>query len=157
MIPLSRIVPFMPRPAAPARWRAALAGALALAAVTCAPMAAVADQALGGMDVVSLRDSGRTIGGDGSISTHWKGRDWIFANEANRAAFEANPRAYAPGFGGNCPVKLSEGQKQPGRPDLAIVVSGTLYLTSTAGARDRLANDPAIIAVAAEQWKRLGR
>ena len=155
MIPLPRIVTFVPRPTA--RWRPALAGALALAAVAGAPVAGAADEAVDGMDVVSLRDSGRSVDGDGSISTHWKGRDWIFANEANRAAFEANPRAYAPGFGGNCPVKLSEGQKQPGRPDLAIVVSGTLYLTSTAGARDRLAADPGIIAIAAEQWKRLGR
>lgn len=113
-------------------------------------------EALGGMDVVSLRDAGRPVGGDPSISTHWKGHEWRFANEANRAIFEANPRAYAPGFGGNCPVLLAEGQRQPGQPDLFVVIGETLYLTSSPAARRRLSENPAaVLDQAAAQWKRL--
>src|SRR5690606_35711605 len=62
--------------------------ALALCGLLSGPAMA---QALGGMDPVSLRDAGRPVGGDAAISTHWKGREWRFSNDANRAAFEANP------------------------------------------------------------------
>lgn len=126
--------------------------------MAAAPLAPAEAQALGGMDAVSLRDAGRVVGGEPSISTHWKGHEWRFANEANRATFEANPRAYAPGFGGNCPVALSEGERRPGRPDLFIVIGQTLYLTSSPEARRRLGDDPqGVLDRAASQWKRIGR
>lgn len=159
------------RPAAPGRtlvrrlnavvrpWLSLVVAAVVACAVPLAP--AQADslrQALGGVDAVSLRDAGRTIGGDPSISTHWKGREWRFANEANRAIFEANPRVYAPGFGGNCPVALSQGERRQGLPELFVVVEKTLYLTSSPAARQRLREDPAqVLELANSQWKRLGR
>ena len=140
---------------------------LALAAflvllLTALPLASARAQsmpeALGGMDAVSLRDAGRPIGGDPAISTRWKGHEWRFANEANRATFEANPRAYAPGFGGNCPVALSQGERRPGRPELFVVIGNTLYLTSSPVARRKLSDDPAdVLARAAAQWKRMRR
>ena len=115
-------------------------------------------EALGGMDPVSLRDAGRAVDGDPAISTRWKGHEWRFANEANRATFEANPRAYAPGFGGNCPVALAVGERRPGRPELFVVVERTLYLTSSPAARQRLSEDPhGVLERAKSQWKRLAR
>lgn len=114
-------------------------------------------QALGGMDVVSLRDAGRTVGGDPTISTHWKGREWRFSNDANRAAFEANPFAYAPGFGGNCPVALADGTRRPGDPQFFVVLNGTVYLAGSASARERLRSDPSIVGLAAHAWKRQSR
>lgn len=138
------------------RHRTALLAAALVAAVV--PLGAAQAQALGGMDAVSLRDAGRVVGGEPSISTHWKGHEWRFANEANRAAFEANPRVYAPGFGGNCPVALSEGERRPGKPDLFVVVEKTLYLTSSPDARQQLRADPhGVLKRAASQWKRLSR
>lgn len=119
---------------------------------------ALADSALGGMDPVSLRDTGRPVVGDAAISTRWKGVQWVFANEANRGTFEANPRAYAPGFDGNCPVMLAQGEMLRGRPELFVIVGKTLYLTSSPGARGRLAADPqGVLAQAAERWRTLGR
>lgn len=144
------------RASRPARTRPSLLVAVLVAAVV--PLGGAQAQALGGMDAVSLRDAGRVVGGEPSISTHWKGHEWRFANEANRAAFEANPRVYAPGFGGNCPVALAEGERRPGKPDLFVVVERTLYLTSSADARQRLRDDPhAVLKRAARQWKRLPR
>ena len=112
------------------------------AAVLMGALPVLADDATGGVDVVSLRDSGRLIEGKTVFSTQWKGRAWTFSSEANRAAFESNPRAYAPGFGGNCPVALSEGRRQPGSPRFAVVVGGTLYFTSNGEARQRMQSDP---------------
>lgn len=128
--------------------------ALALCGLLSGPAMA---QALGGMDPVSLRDAGRPVGGDAAISTHWKGREWRFSNDANRAAFEANPGAYAPAFGGNCPVALSEGERHPGEPQYFVVMNGTVYLAGSASARDRLRQDPAILGLAKQMWKRRSR
>lgn len=128
--------------------------ALALWALPSGPAAA---QALGGLDVVSLRDAGRTVGGDAAISTHWKGREWRFSNDANRTAFEANPGAYAPGFGGNCPVGLADGERRPGEPQYFVVMDGKVYLAGSAGARERLRREPAILDLAARAWKRQSR
>ena len=129
--------------------------AAALATLSMAP-AQAQSAALGGMDAVSLRDTGRPVGGDPAISTHWKGQEWRFANEANRASFEANPRVYAPAFKGNCPVALSGGQRQPGQPDQFVVINHTLYLTSSPAARRRLNDDPVgVLKKATANWKRL--
>lgn len=131
--------------------------AIALAALSLGP-AQAQSAALGGMDAVSLRDAGRPVGGDPAISTHWKGQEWRFANEANRATFEANPRAYAPAFNGNCPVALSKGERRPGQPELFVVIGNTLYLTSSSAAQRLLQDDPAgILKQASVQWKRLRR
>lgn len=139
--------------ARPAAGRQALA-ALALWGLLSGPALA---QALGGMDPVSLRDAGRPVGGDAAISTHWKGHEWRFSNDANRAAFEANPGAYAPGFGGNCPVALADGQRHPGEPQYFVVLNGTVYLTGSASARERLRREPAILDLAARAWKKQSR
>ncbi|MGU5403966.1 hypothetical protein, partial [Acinetobacter baumannii] len=63
----------------------------------------------------------------------------------------------APGFGGNCPVALSEGERRPGRPELFVVVEKTLYLASSPAARQRLSDDPQpVLKRAKVEWKRLG-
>ena len=146
-------MPALP-PILPVAFPFLLTAALALAA----PLSALAADALDGMDVVSLRDAGRIAEGGDDITTHWRGREWHFANEANRAMFESNPRAYAPGFGGNCPVALADGERRPGRTELFVVVGKTLYLTSSPAARSTLKADPApVLDAARSQWKRLAR
>lgn len=156
LAPLGRAVScrLVPR----ARLRLSLLAVALVAAFLPPAQAQSMPEALGGMDAVSLRDAERPVGGDPGISTHWKGHEWRFANEANRATFEANPRAYAPGFGGNCPVALSDGERRPGKPELFVVVGKTLYLTSSPAARQRLSADPAgVLERASAQWKRLRR
>ena len=132
---------------------------LAAALVTLSPSPAQAQStALGGMDAVSLRDMGRPVGGDPDISTHWKGQEWRFANEANRATFEANPRAYAPAFGGHCPVALSDGERRPGHPELFVIIEHTIYLAGSPAARQLLHENPTqMLKQAARHWKRLRR
>lgn len=114
-------------------------------------------RALGGVDAVSLRDSGRPVAGNPSIVTEWRGSTWLFASEANRSAFEANPQVYAPALRGLCPVALSQGQRLAGDPKLAIVIQGKIYLPHDMAARTQLENDPGIAAAAAAQLRRLGR
>lgn len=133
--------------------------ALALAAVLAAAAGgASAGEALNGFDAVSLVDSGRTVPGRRDIATHWRGSEWLFANEANRAAFEADPRSYAPALGGNCAVALAEGRKERGDPGLFVVVQGRIYLARNRAAHDVLSADPqGVVARATAIWKQLGR
>lgn len=145
------------RPARSSRTRPAAGQALAVLALWGLLSGPALAQALGGMDPVSLRDAGRPVGGNAAISTHWKGHEWRFSNDANRAAFEANPGAYAPGFGGNCPVALADGQRHPGEPQYFVVLNGTVYLAGSASARERLRREPAILDLAARAWKKQSR
>lgn len=129
----------------------------ALPALGLAPAAWGADWALDGYDPVALRREGRAIPGSSAIYTHWRGKVWHFATEDNRAAFEANPRAYAPGFDGLCPIALEEGRPSPGDPHHVVIIGERVYLTRSEAARTRLLADPRGVLMAAKaSWLRLG-
>lgn len=110
-----------------------------------APVAAASAQewALDGMDPVAYRSQGAAVPGRSNIVTHWAGLDWHFASEDNRAAFEANPRAFAPGFRGYCPTLLAlKGRATPGDPRYFVVVGQRLYLFSSPDSRTRFLAEP---------------
>ena len=107
------------------------------------PMAAAAGWALGGMDAVAYRTQGAAVPGETDIRTRWAGYDWHFATEENRAAFEANPRAYAPGLRGLCPRTLaSDHVPVAGDPRYFVVVGQRLYLLASPAAREAFLADP---------------
>lgn len=128
-----------------------------LLSVLSLPLASAAQEwALGGYDVVSYLRDGRPQPGRSDISTTWKGQQWHFRNEENRARFEADPRAYAPGFGGLCAVALAEGRREEGDPRHFVVIGSRLYLLHSAGAERRIMSAPREILMQAKQgWARL--
>ena len=132
---------------------------LALALTTCLvwPGGAGAQEwALGGYDAVGFAQQGRPIPGRSDITTLWRGKVWHFATEENRARFEANPRAFVPGFGGLCPVSLAEGKRVPGDPQHVVVIGDTLYLLRSGHDERRLREAPRqVLGRAAEMWAQL--
>lgn len=122
------------------------------------PLAARAQGwALGGMDPVAYRTQGAAVAGRSDLVTTWAGQNWHFASEENRAAFEANPREFAPGFGGLCPVSLAEGRPQPGDPRVFAIIGERLYLIRSVDARAQLMADPrGILMKAKEAFVALG-
>lgn len=115
------------------------------------PGAAMADGwALDGYDPVAYLATGQAVAGRAEISTEWRGQSWHFASEQNRVAFEANPRAYAPGFRGLCVVALSEGERKPGDPRQFVLIGGRVYFTRSAEAREELLDDPRDILMSAK-------
>ncbi|MGV6805224.1 MAG: YHS domain-containing (seleno)protein [Ruegeria sp.] len=85
-----------------------------------------------GYDAVSyFRDSGPMVGLPG-IAVTWKGAEWHFANQENREAFERNPRAYAPRFGGYCAYAMAYAQLSSTDPMAWKIADGRLYLTHSA-------------------------
>lgn len=126
-----------------------LAGALMTASAATAQ-----DLAVGGMDTVELYVTGRPVPGRAELMTAWHGHAWLFVSEINRATFEADPRRYAPGFDGLCPSALANGARVPGRPELAVMIGGRVYLSSSEARRNELLANPAAVLEAAQNARR---
>lgn len=85
--------------------------------------------ALRGYDTVAYFTDGAPVQGKPNIAVMWKGVVWHFASEENREAFEANPRAFAPQFGGFCAYAVAQGYTIGTDPLEWDIVDGKLYLT----------------------------
>ncbi|MGV9009764.1 YHS domain-containing (seleno)protein [Brevundimonas sp.] len=124
---------------------------------TYPPVHAAADKlALGGHDPVAYFTQDRSIVGDVAISLDWNGATWRFATAEHRAMFEANPKAYAPQFGGYCAWAASQGYIAPGDPTVWRIVDGRLYLNFNDRARMLWDQDiPGAIARGEANWPRV--
>lgn len=111
--------------------------------------------AVGGYDAVSyFRGTGTPAMGDARYKVTWKGAEWHFASQANADAFEANPTAYAPQYGGHCAWAMSRGSLAPGDPTLYKIVDGKLYLNFNEQVqRTWLGDIPGFIAKADPAWR----
>lgn len=131
---------------------------LILSLVLCAAAvpALAQDWALGGYDPVGYGSDGRAVPGRSDIATMWQGKLWHFASEENRTRFEADPRAFAPAFEGNCVVSLSEGRRERGDPRHFALLGGTLYLTRSGATEQQFRRDPqGTVERARQAWARL--
>lgn len=98
--------------------------------------------ALGGHDAVGYFTEGRPVPGDPRLALKWRGAVWLFASPETLLAFEMNPRAYAPRFGGYCAWALSEGLLAPGDPAAFAIRDGRLYLAHSPAFLARWLEDP---------------
>lgn len=141
--------------------RAVLFG-LSIIWLYCASLAAMAgagifaasdDVAIDGYDVVSYFSDAEPKPGTAAHAVVWKGVVWQFETDRNRQLFEANPRAYAPQFGGYCAYGVSKGFVVRTDPTVWHIHQGKLYLI-----RDRkafqawIADVPGYVAEAAARW-----
>ena len=124
------------RPALLAIGLAVLATAVCAYRAPAEPLAhAVAPEgvAMGGFDPVAYFTDGAAARGQPGIVLRWRGLTWHFASPAHRAAFEANPKAYLPEFGGFCPMSVGAGSPVPGNPEHWVILDGRLYLAAGPG------------------------
>ncbi len=141
---------------------AAQADPQALTAAALAPpvarVFAPAGLALGGHDAVAYFTESRAVPGNPAMALRWRGAVWRFASPANLAAFESNPTAYAPQFGGYCAYAMSQGMALSGDPTAFAVLDGRLYLAHNPEILRQLASDPArVIDMARRFWPELRR
>ena len=87
--------------------------------------------ALGGYDAVAYFDTGRPTHGMVALAASYNGARYLFASEAHRKTFLANPQKYVPEFGGFCAVGTSFGEKVDVDPETGKVVKGKLYLNNS--------------------------
>jgi hypothetical protein len=85
----------------------------------------------------------------------WGGVAWRFATAANRAAFAADPEAYAPRLGGYDATAAAGGLIVGANPLLFTVTSEGLYLFRSDHARARFMADQSIAHKAEERWSDL--
>lgn len=135
----------------------------AAAVIALLPLAARAEGfltedglALQGYDPVAYFTEGAPRSGDPAISLDWAGARWLFASPENRAAFEADPTAYAPQYGGYCAWAAAEGSLAPIDPDAWTIVEGKLYLNYSRSVQRRWEGDiPGNISRADANWPRI--
>jgi len=109
--------------------------------------------ALDGHDPVAYFREGKPVKGNPAQALSWNGATWHFASAENKAAFEANPHAFAPQYGGYCAWAVSRGYTAKGDPTAWKVVGGKLYLNYDAKVQQRWAADiPGNIGKADRNW-----
>lgn len=104
------------------------AGAALPAAADTAQFYAPGGVAIGGYDPVAYFSDGQAILGRDEYRVKWRGVIWMFASAEHREAFEMDPAAFAPQYGGYCAVAASEGRAVPSDPRAFAVQDGRLYL-----------------------------
>ena len=83
---------------------------------------------LHGYDPVAYFTDGRPVPGDEQFSADHAGGKYLFSTAANRDAFLAAPRKYAPQYGGYCAFGVAIGKKFDVDPASFKIVDGKLYL-----------------------------
>lgn len=84
--------------------------------------------AIDGYDVVAYFTDSKPVKGDAKYSAKWNDAIWHFASLEHRDLFIANPKKYAPEFGGFCAYGVSRGYKVKIEPEAWDIVDGKLYL-----------------------------
>ncbi|MGD1925150.1 MAG: YHS domain-containing (seleno)protein [Paracoccaceae bacterium] len=147
--------------------KSTLTAMLSAAAITMASGAFAADEynvsngitltgnplGLHGVDPVSMFKADAPKIGDAVYTSMVDGVDYYFASAAAQKAFEADPAAFLPQYGGFCALGVSLGKKLDGDVRYADIVDGKLYLfVNDAIYAKYLENKEAVLAQAAEQW-----
>lgn len=109
--------------------------------------------AISGYDPVAYVREGRAVKGSATHRLMWRGAVWHFATAEAMAAFEMNPYAYAPQYGGYCAYAMTKGTIAPTAPEAFTVDGGRLYLTYSTEVRTIWAEDVAgNVALADAHW-----
>jgi len=109
-----------------------------------------------GYDLVSYHTEGKPVRGDGNNLVVVDDVTYLFANEANKKAFEKNPEKYLPAYGGYCAFGVSVGKKFVGDPEVWKIVDGTLYLNLDRNIQKMWFEDiPGNIVKAEQNWPQI--
>lgn len=110
---------------------------------------------LGGFDPVSYFLPEGPQAGRSDLEFVWGGVAWRFAREANRAAFESAPAAYAPRIGGYDAQAASGGRVVDASPFIFVIVRNRLYLFRNDANRARFLSDESRALESERQWAEL--
>lgn len=93
------------------------------------------DTAASGYDVVAYFTENKPVEGKDKFSYEWNGAEWLFSSRENLALFKANPKKYAPQYGGYCAYAISQGYTAKSVPEAWDIVDGKLYLNLSLSVR----------------------
>jgi hypothetical protein len=109
--------------------------------------------AIHGYDPVAYFTEGKPVAGRRDLMLKWAGAMWRFSSPENLAAFEMNPRRYAPQYGGYCAYALSLGAIATTVPEAWTIHEGKLYLNFSTAVRQTWSEDiPGNVRKADANW-----
>ncbi|MEX0300819.1 MAG: YHS domain-containing (seleno)protein [Leisingera sp.] len=110
--------------------------------------------AMQGYDPVAYFTDGAPAKGSYKITTVFNDATYRFASEEHKAAFEKNPEAYLPAYGGYCAFGTAMGFKFDGDPNHWKIVDNTLYLNLSQDIQERWEGDiPGFVQNANANWE----
>ena len=111
-----------------------------------------------GYDPVAYFKGSRPARGDVQWRAEHKGSTFLFASQANRDAFRADPERYAPQYGGFCAFGTAGGYKAKIDPAAFTIVDDKLYLNYDEAVRKRWSGDTkGYIGKADRNWPTVSR
>lgn len=112
-----------------------------------------------GYDVVSYFTDGTPMAGSPEFTHEYGGVKWQFVSKEHRDLFAANPKKYAPRYGGFCSWGVSQGKLFDVDPVNGWTIrDGKLYLNFNADINSTFSKDAAtFIAKADKNWPSLDR
>ena len=109
--------------------------------------------AVGGYDTVAYFSEGQPVKGSKDFTLDYKGATWRFSSQENLVAFEQDPEAFAPQYGGYCAWAMANGDLAKGNPNFWRIVDGRLYLNISRGIQRKWEKDiPGFIEKADANW-----
>jgi len=109
--------------------------------------------AMQGYDPVAYFTDGAPAKGSYKITSIYNDATYRFASEEHKAAFEKNPEAYLPAYGGYCAFGTAMGFKFDGDPNHWKIVDNTLYLNLSQDIQERWEGDiPGMVQNANANW-----
>jgi len=112
--------------------------------------------AIDGSDTVGYFTQSRPVRGEATFTVQHKGAEWRFADQASADAFEADPNAYTPQFGGYCAWAVGQGYIASTVPQAWTIYNDKLYLNYSRRIRRRFErNLDENIALAEANWPRV--
>lgn len=112
--------------------------------------------AIRGFDTEAYFTVGEPTRGMMQHAVMWKGVTWLFASAANQEMFEANPRAYAPVYGGYCAFAVANGYLMDSDPTNFEIIDGRLFLTNSHAIHDIWLMDVSgNVSIADRNWPRV--
>lgn len=112
--------------------------------------------AIDGYDVVAYFTDAKPVKGNKQFTHQWEGATWYFASADHRDLFKAEPKKYAPAFGGFCAYGVSQGYKVKIEADAWDIVDGVLYLNYDMGVQKSWKKDKSgYITKANKNWASL--
>ena len=117
-----------------------------------------AGAAIAGYDPVAYFTEGKPVAGSPEHTFEYKGSTFLFASQANRDAFVADPEKYAPEYGGFCAFGAAGGYKAKIEPEAFTIVEDKLYLNYNEAIQKKWRGDiPGYVAKADKNWPEVSR
>ena len=121
--------------------------------ITEKPVFATEGVALQGYDVVAYYIDNKAVKGTSEHQINYLGSQWHFSRAENAALFAANPKAYAPQYGGYCAYAMANDFVVETDPKAFSVLDNKLYLNYSMSVRETWLTDPkGYIQEADENW-----